>query len=192
MARQFICQQCRSKDYDENMIIVDVGKQRKRYHKEKCHNEYLEDQKFKNQEKKEFDNLIEAIKKIHEIGSIPNQFFSYIQDIRNGNELFGKIGQKKSKNGYNYKIIELTYLECQDSIDWAMNNVDFKGDTFNLLKYTAAIIKKKVAGVSEIYQRKKQQEKVVKEKSLMQSYDYNHVEFNHKDKEDEQDISEFL
>lgn len=179
------------------MVVVKVGKVNKRYHKDDCYGKYLRDQKFKKKEKEELDSLVEAIKKIHGIEVIPNQFFSYLQDLRNGNELFGNIGQKKSKSGYEYYIIEQAYLENEDSINWARNNRDFKGNSFNFLKYTFAIIKNKIAGVNEATKQKEYQEKLTKEQELNQDYDYGlsgvyeHSQ-TQKGDSDEFDISKFL
>lgn len=192
MSRKFVCQVCRGKDTDDKMIKIKVGKVNKRYHKLNCYDEYLADLEFKKQEKVELDELVETIKKVHEIEIIPNQFFSFLQDLRNGNEMFGRVGQKRSKGGYSYKIISETYKHHTQEINWARNNVDFRGDTFNLLKYTLAIIKKKIAGVSEIVKRKEQQDEIAKEQELNQSYDFGFDTHNYKEKKDEQDISDML
>lgn len=140
------------------MVIDYIGKQKKRFH-HNCHKQYLEDQEFKRKEKEELDDLVETIKEVHNIEIIPNQFYSYLQDLRNGNELFGRIGQKKSKQGYTYMTIARTYEYCRDSIDWARNNRDFKG-TLPMLKYTMAIIRDKISQVDYRIEREQHKREV--------------------------------
>lgn len=184
------CYFCGEKDR-EDKIEVEYGKQKRRYHAKDCYNLYLKDQEFKSKEKQELDELVETIKKVHGIEIIPNQFFTHLQDIRNGNELFGRIGQKKSKEGYSYKVISETYKQCSNDINWAKNNKRFKG-TLNFLLYTKAIIKDKIAGVGDAVKRKEEQAKEQKEREIDQSYDYGFVTYAHKEKEDEMDISDML
>lgn len=191
ISRLFICQWCREKDVDENMVKIKVGKQNKRYHRENCYDLYLKDQEFKKKERKELDELVETIKELHGIEIMPRQFFSYLQDVRNGNEFFGRVGQKKQKKGYSYKVIEETYKFCSDSIKWALNNKDFK-NSLGMLKYTLAIIRNNIAQVNEVVKRKELQERHTKQYELDQNTNYDLDSFVYKDKKDELDISDML
>lgn len=154
------CFWCGKRDREDKIEII-KGKQKRRYHSEKCYDEYLKDQEYKKREKEELDELIETIKKVHDIKAIPNQFYPFIQDLRNGNEFFGRIGQKRNKEGYRYSVIAETYLKCQSNIDWAKANVNFD-NTFGMLKYTLAIIKKNIDKVNEEIERKEHNREVKK------------------------------
>lgn len=193
LARLLKCWWCRDKDYDENMVTVEVGKQKKRYHKHSCYDKYLEDKKFKEQEAEELDELVETIKDLHNIEQIPKQFYSYLQDIRNGNEFFGKVGNKKSKSGYPYHVISETYKQIKDSINWARNNREFKG-TNNFLAYTKAIVTDKISFVADEVRMKKEQED--RSKQINQDIDYGFDGYQSKpvkkENTDEMDISKFL
>lgn len=189
IARKYVCPICKDKDYEANMTIDYIGKQKKRFHPD-CHEQHLEDQEFKKKEKEEMDDLVETIKEIHGIEIIPSQFYSFLQDIRNGNELFGNIGQKKSKQGYEYRVIEETYRQCIDSINWAMNNRNFK-NTLAMLKYTRAIVMSNIAEVNEMVKRKEQQEKEME--YVDQDIDFEvDDEVAYKKQDDGMDISQFL
>lgn len=191
MARKYICRWCREKDTDDKMTIVKVGKQNYRYHTEKCYEEYLKDKKFKEQESKELDELVETIKKVHDIEKIPRQFYPYLQDLRNGTELFGRIGQKKSKEGYRYKTIAETYLQCSDKIEWAKLNKNFK-DTLSMLKYTYAIITNNIDQVKKQMDRAEENKMTNKEVDQLIDYDIKAASYKPQDDEDELNISEFL
>lgn len=173
------------------MTIVKVGKQNYRYHTEKCYEEYLKDKKIKEQESKELDELVEVIKQIHDIEKIPKQFYPYLQDLRNGTELFGRIGQKKSKEGYRYKTIAETYLQCSDKIEWAKLNKNFK-DTLSMLKYTYAIITNNIDQVKKQMDRVEENKMTNKEVDQLIDYDIKAASYKPQDDEDELNISEFL
>jgi hypothetical protein len=195
--RSYKCLVCSEKYLDEDMIIVEkVGKSNRRVCKGGCHNKYLADKEKKRIEKEQLGDLVEVIKEVHGIEIIPPQFYSYLQDIRNGNELFGRVGTKKSKQGYSYKEIAETYLDSKDSIRWARDNKDFKGNTMNLLKYTKAIVISNVANVADRLRHKEQQEETFKDNEVFQDYDYgldvSTTKNQSNNKDDEQDISEFL
>ncbi|WP_226035742.1 hypothetical protein [Aquibacillus saliphilus] len=192
--RQFKCQYCKNKDIDEKMVIVKHGKQNKRYHKVECYDLYIKDQEFKQQEKLELDELVEVIKEVHGIEVVPPQFFSYLQDLRNGNQLFGKVGQKKSKSGYSYKAISMTYEENKDTINWAKNNRDFNG-TMNLLKYTRAIVADKVGQVAyriESRDRKREFEKATEQQAESVFEHINKQPKKYKKTDSKKDASSFL
>lgn len=189
MARLYKCPTCEGKDVEANMVIDYIGKVKKRFHKD-CHRKHLADLEFKKKEKEELDELVEVIKRVHGIEIIPHQFFSHLQDIRNGNELFGRVGEKRSKAGYSYKVIARTYQENTDAINWAMNNRNFSG-TLNLLLYTRAIVKDKIAGVQyKIDNERSQLEDQQRHTELIKDYMEDDWTFNNEDNEN--DISDLL
>ena len=97
------------------MVIDYISNVKRRFHKD-CHEQFLIDKKFKEKEKAELDSWIETIKDVHRLKTVPRQFYPYINDLRNGNELFGKVGEKKSKEGYEFSVIEATYRDMVDGI----------------------------------------------------------------------------
>ncbi len=149
---------------------------------------------FKDKEKKEKDNLVEVIKETHGISLIPPQFYSFLEDIRNGNEFFGRVGEKKSKEGYSYTVIAETYKYCQDSIDWAIKNKTFN-NVLNLLKYTRAIIINNIED-AEMSMEKHEEWEVFNNSGVEDAFDVPEFNDNKNDKketkDDELDISDFI
>lgn len=174
-------------------MVVKIGKTNKRYHKSKCYDLYLKDIEEKEREKLELDSLVETIKDLHNIEVIPNRFYPFLQDIRNGNEMFGKMGTRKSKAGYSYQIIEKTYQFCQNKINWALQNINT--DTFGMLKYTKAIVESNIYRIAAQEARKKQHEEVAQlnENETVNMQD--HLErkpVQYKKKKSKRDISSLL
>ncbi|GAA0347985.1 hypothetical protein GCM10008931_44100 [Oceanobacillus oncorhynchi subsp. oncorhynchi] len=193
ISRKYVCQWCREKDIDENMTIVKIGKNNKRYHKGKCYDLYKKYNESKEREKLELDSLVETIKELHNIEVIPGRFYPFLQDLRNGNEMFGKMGTRKSKAGYPYKIIEKTYLFCQDKINWALQNIN--ADTFGMLKYTKAIVESNIYRIAAQEARKQQHEEVAQLNENETVNMQNHLErkpVQYKKKKSKRDISSLL
>ncbi|MCA1021502.1 hypothetical protein [Halobacillus litoralis] len=139
------------------------------------------------------DQLVEVIKDVHNISTIPNQFYSYLQDIRNGTEMFGRIGKKKSKQGYSYLTIAATYEDAKvfNSIKWSMKEKDFK-NTLGMLKYGKAIVMNHIDQVSKRLEYKKEREQEEKNEVIDQDLTFEVDESKYKSKDDDMDISKFL
>lgn len=185
---QVKCQWCKNKDEKETMTSEQVGKQNKYYHPN-CYDQYLIDKEFKQQERLELDSLVEIIKRVHDIKIIPNQFYPYLQQLRNDDVLFGKL-KKQYKQGVSYKVITDTYEYCQKDIAWAKGNKDFNG-TLQELKYGLAIIKNKIDQVLVRQQQlelEKERSNRISENKYISTNDVNYKKKN----DDELDISEFL
>ncbi len=174
MARQYKCYWCEGKGIDEEMVTEQVGKQNKRYHKQNCYEKYIKDKEFKQQELTELNSLVETIKQSHDINIIPQQFYSFLQDVRNGNEMFGRRGQKKSKQGYTYKTVEETYKQCQSEINWAKQNKEFK-NTLNMLRYTLAIIKNNINDIENKISKEARQKEITQSTSQQKEDFFYHV-----------------
>jgi hypothetical protein len=152
------CQRCELKDtHREEMDFDIVGKQKKYYHKN-CFQEHLEEKAFKEHERVELDKLVEVIKKIYGVKTIPNPAYPYLQDLRNGNKFFGKYDYKY-KQGYTYDLIAETFDYCSDTIEYWNSRKSFNGFT-NALRYGLAIVCDKLSVVEE---RRKQREKQKRE-----------------------------
>lgn len=186
MARKYVCYICRNKDTDESMTIVKVSGQNRRVHIKNCHDIFIQEQEFKAREKKELDELVETIKEIHDIKIIPNQFYPLLQDLRNGNELFGRIGNKQYKQGYRYSTIRQAYIENEKDIKYWIGKKDFT-NALGMLKYTLAIIRNNVDKVSKSQVNKVEDQIAEIEDNLMIDDD---IAFNNA--KDELDISKYL
>lgn len=196
------CRYCEIKDTDrkdmevEESVSKSGNKQRKYYHKN-CYPKHLADKEFKEKEQNEMDELVETIMKVHKISNMPNQFYPFIQDLRNGTVLFGK-KKKKYKEGYPYSLISKTYIFCSESIEYWKKNKNFES-TMQELKYCWAIINDKINVVKK-QEAKKQFHKAKKkaEEEQQQSEQseqrvpshVSNVKFKKKQRED--DISDFL
>ena len=139
------CQWCQNKDEKETMTSEQIGKQNRYYHPN-CYDQYLIDKEFKQQERLELDSLVDVIKRVHDIKIIPNQFYPYLQQLRNDDVLFGKL-KKQYKQGVSYKVITDTYEYCQKDIAWAKGNKDFK-QVMAELKYGLAIVKNNIENMT--------------------------------------------
>lgn len=193
MGRKVKCQYCGEKDEKDDMTVVEkfYSKSVKRsyFHKEDCYKKFIEEKAFKEQEKRELDELAETIMKVHDIDLIPKQFYPYIQDLRNGSVLFGNV-KKSYKNGFSYTLIKDTYNYCIPAIEWAKKNKQFDG-TVQELKYCLAIVCDKIDQVKSINKRKeiqKHEEKRIEEQA--QNLSLTETKYNKRD--DDLDISDLL
>lgn len=187
MARQVKCQQCGQKGDKEKMI---QEKSKKYYHAEVCHGKFIKQQEFKTKEREELHNLVELIKDIHDKEVIPGGFFPYLQGLRNGDVLFGKV-KKQYKKGVSFNLIADTYEYCKDKIDWAKKNKRFD-DTMQELKYGLAIVKNNIDKVKDLNRIRDIQKQLQEADYKKHCKDYVETELKYKKKENKNDISEFL
>lgn len=192
------CRFCEKKDTERSDMIFEEhitsgGNSQKKYYHNDCYPKYLIEKEFKEKEQKELDNLIETILNIHKLESIPQQFYPFIQDLRNGTVLFGK-KKKKYKKGYPYSLIAKTYKYCQDSIEYWKKNKEFDS-TMGELKYAWAIINDKINVVKKKeekkeFQKAKRVAEEIEESNNTINQSQKIVEFKKKKRDD--DISDFL
>lgn len=128
------CCYCKQQDDIENMIIIYSGKTKKYCH-EKC-------KTFNEREKEELNNLVETIKNILNIKTIPPRFYPFLQDLRNGTDKCNRMTVSKSKKGYRYLIIEKTYDTYKKVIIQGIRLKKIEDDMKKLL-YAYAIISPK-------------------------------------------------
>lgn len=137
---QVTCFWCKVKE-DKTSMIQETNK--KYYHVKNCHSLFLADKEFK---KKEFDQKLELSMKIAEVYGlesyklIPSTFYTYLEDVRNDNTLFGRLGIKNSKKGVAYSGISYTYEFCKETIREVHRTKEFKNFQMEL-RYGLAIIK---------------------------------------------------
>jgi len=190
------CQHCSERSDKNTMIVVEVretsrGVRRKYCHK-RCEAAYRAKQEFLNKEKKEFGELISVIKKIHGIEIVPQQFFPYLQRLRNGT-VHIRNTERKYKEGFDYKLISQTYIYVQKQIDDAKRRIQFES-TLNELKYCLAIVQDKIHHVKRM--KEKWQRQKVLEKAQQEMRDtttlYHEREYQYHKRESGKDISNFL
>lgn len=137
------CKRCKIKtpitELVEHVKVANTGKETiERYHP-KCLEDFLEEQKFKQKEAEELDELYMLIKDIHKLDVVPSTMFSlHIQPLRNGEFRLGK-KVKKYKQGVPYHLMTEAYKLSAKSISYWKENKTF--DTaMGELKYGFAIM----------------------------------------------------
>lgn len=180
------------------MVQVKVGittKVNKYYHEKDCYDAYVEEEKFKKKEAKEKDSLVQTVMDIYDVKALPNTFYMQMEGLRHGNRLFSrqKIG-RRYREGYEYNLIEESYLYSKDSIDWSLENKAFV-NLSNALNYGLTIVINNMYNVELIRDTKRNKEHMeelsnnVKGDSIAQQY---YDSSYKKAKEDEHDISFLL
>lgn len=150
MARNIKCQHCGVSDTPKEEMSFDlVGKNqtKKYFHKEPCFDKYLKEKAFKEQERIELDKLVEVIKDLYGVKTLPHQVFPFLQELRNGTRFFGKYDYKY-KEGYSYSLIADTFEYCSETIEYWNANKNFQGFV-NAFRYGLAIVCDKLATVEK-------------------------------------------
>lgn len=155
MAKKVKCQVCEQRD-NQNLMIQEENK--KYYHKEKCYDIYLKQKAFKERERKEKDELIKEIMKIHNISSsklIPKIFFMKIEEIRNDSDLLTRKNMA-SKKGIKYSGILYTYRYCSEKIKKALHD---KADQplLNQMNYCLGIVKSNIVDAARHFKKMQKQ-----------------------------------
>lgn len=143
MGRKLICQYCGSKDTRDEMVQVKFGittKVNKYYHKKDCHEAFLKEEEFKKEEAVKRDSLYETVMGIYDVRVLPNSFYMQIEGLRHGNRVFKRQNMgKRYREGYDYDLIEESYLYSEDSIHWSLDNKAFTSMA-NALNYGLSIV----------------------------------------------------
>lgn len=181
------CRWCGEKAERESMIFEEKNNKKLYFHNE-CYPDYLKDKEFKEQERKEKDELVETIKRIYDVQDLPRQVYPFLEDLRNGNPVFkGQQPGKRYKQGYKYSIIKETFEYCEDQIRYALQNKDFDG-FMNAFKYGLAIVVDKIYKVDKMIESRNRQKAIESTSTFVPEFE---MAYNRKAK-NENDISEFL
>lgn len=161
------CFQCKVKDEKDLMIQL---QNKKYYHLNPCHQEYLLHQKFLEKEKRQKDELYETIMRIHCLKNsqeIPTLFFMKIEEVRNNSGLLGKIN-KKYKDGVSYASINYTYDFCINEINKGLFLMADK-PLLQKMNYCLGIVRNNIVNAyNNVKNVNKQKENVIK---LVESID---------------------
>lgn len=156
MARKLICRWCGEKSPRPEMQKVVTGnktKVNKYYHKEECYEEFLMEEEFKKVEQEKRDSLYKKVMDIYDTKALPNSFYIQIEGLRHGNRVFKTQSMgKRYREGYDYDLIEETYEESRDAIEWSLQNKAFV-NLGNALNYGLSIIINNIYGVEKRRER---------------------------------------
>lgn len=199
MGRKLICQYCGEKSTKDKMVQVKVGvttKVNKYYHEEECYQAYLDEEEFKKEEAVKRDSLYETIMRIYDTKVLPNSFYMQIEGLRHGNRVFKRQNMgKRYRQGYDYDLIEETYLYSEDAIEWSLDNKAFT-NLANALNYGISIIINNIYNVEmkrDSVRSREHMEAIVENVREEDNLPANLFESSYKKaKEDEHDISFLL
>lgn len=194
-----ICQYCGEKSTRDKMKQVKVGvttKVNKYYHKDECYQAYLDEEEFKKEEAVKKDSLYETVMKIYDTKALPNSFYMQIEGLRHGNRVFKRQNMgKRYRQGYDYDLIEETYLYSEDAIEWSLDNKAFT-NLANALNYGLSIIINNIYNVEmkrDAIRSREHMEKIAENVRKDEDLPANVFESSYKkSKEDEHDISFLL
>lgn len=130
----------------------------KRYAHIKCY-------EFTQKEKKEKDDLVEAIKEVCNILTIPSYFFPFIEDLRNGTNRCQNSSVKKKKKGYRYALIRKTYELNKKTIQSGIRKNKIE-DNRQKLMYAYAIVVNKIDRVNDYLKQQYRLKMSMKEKEI--------------------------
>ena len=165
MARKLKCQWCGEKSPRPEMQKVVTGIKRKvnkYYHKDECYDEFLAEEKFKEEEQEKRDSLYNTVMEIYGTKALPNSFYVQIEGLRHGNRVFKTQNMgKRYREGYDYDLIEETYVESREAIEWSLKNKAFVNQS-NALNYGLSIIINNIYGVEKRRERIESRENMEK------------------------------
>lgn len=198
MARKLKCQWCGEKSPRPEMEKVTTGvktKVNKYYHKEECYDEFLAEDAFKKEEAVKKDSLYEVVMEIYDVKALPNSFYMQIEGLRHGNRVFKRQNMgKRYREGYGYDLIEATYKESIDAIEWSLHNKAFD-NLANALNYGLSIVINNIYGVEKKFERMQSREHMeeIAESNKVGEPDIGEFQPSFKIKEeDDSDIMDFL
>lgn len=161
MARKLKCRWCGESSPRPEMKKVVTGKKtkvNKYYHKDECYDEFIAEEEFKKVEQEKRDSLYKVVMEIYNTKALPNSFYIQIEGLRHGNRVFKTQNMgKRYREGYDYDLIEETYLESKDAIEWSLKNKAFV-NLGNALNYGLSIIINNIYGVEKRRERMESRE----------------------------------
>jgi len=207
MAGYVVCKydKCKNKTHPTKLkhelaVVEKISENTGKIKKEYYHHECLELQKKKNEflrkEDEERDSLNEYLKVIYELGAhdqLPPQFWSLIQDVRNGTERFRRKLKIRYKKGVSYRIIEEAYRLSRNAIYQARKRKNFK-TLMAELNYGLFVMASKLTDAEKALQSKKMQNEISKAKNedRVTSFIEDSREVVYKKKHHDDDISFLL
>ena len=168
---------------------------RKFFHKS-CAEEIEKDKAFKQKEAKEFEDLYEYLKELHNIDALDGRMIERIQDFRNGTVKVQNQKVKKYKEGVTYKAMLDTYRYIGDQIERILHTNNFNQRKWNEFAYIFGTMVRNLNDVQVMLKQKQKEEDklktTIKKNIESESENYTPAFNNKKKKKDELDISDFL
>lgn len=177
------CRYCEYKDDKNKMVFEESGKQKKYFH-EKCYEKYLIKKKKQEEESHYLSQIIDILKKIHEIEVLPSSSINYIKKMRK--EKYPKISFRYILQTYNDYYKDIKYW-----LDKKKQKENFNGIN-NEIRYTFAIMEDKLPKVlkkeknkKKKHKQKQEEEKVMKEATnIIKKMREKELNIKNKDKKD--------
>jgi hypothetical protein len=120
---------------------------------QECIDKYINEKEKVKEENKSYIELCEYIMKIHNKKTLPNLFYIYLQDLRNGTIRQKGIILRKTKIGVPWNDILNAYKYCEEKIKKVISTMNFNND-LGEVNYCLAIVK---SNIDKAKQRKQQQ-----------------------------------
>lgn len=174
--------------------IVGVKTKIPKYYHKKCYGKHLKEKKFKEEEQVKMDALNETLKEIYGVSQIPSQAWTLLQNMRNGEPVFGKRQRlsHRYKQGYDYLLIRDTFDYVSDTIEYHNRTKNFDG-FMKAFKYGLAIVIDKIYFVELRNEKREQQKKMIEKHFETVSAEDMEFKSSYKRKEKSNtDITEFL
>lgn len=144
----------------EVKVSESTGKAKNLYYHPDCYPKHLEQQAFYQKEIDERDKLDRVVKKLYNVNlQLPHQFWTLIQDLRNGTNRFEKFWSKKYKKGVSYEVIREAYILSTHDIEWARMGKRFQS-LEQELRYGLRIIQSKLNDAYRKIKTREQQGKI--------------------------------
>lgn len=188
------CMRCKIEDTNvEDMEFEIVGAKRplKKFYHKHCFVEHQQEKQFKAEEAEKLDKLVETLKKIYGVKTVPPQAYPFLQKLRNGEPVYGKQDcSKRYKEGYDYLLIEETFDYCSETIEYYNGTKGFNG-FMQAFKYALSIIIDKIYFVEQRVKDRNRAEIVAQKQLEQMEMQEEHVS-NYKKPTRKNDISAFL
>ncbi|UUV47087.1 hypothetical protein [Bacillus phage vB_BanS-Thrax5] len=188
------CQRCKIEDTNvEDMEFEVVGEKRplKKFYHKHCFVEHTKEKEFKAEEAEKLDKLVETLKNIYGVSTLPPQAYPFLQKLRNGEPVYGKQDvSKRYKEGYDYLLIEETFDYCSETIEYYNSTKGFNG-FMQAFKYALSIIIDKIYFVEQRVKDRKRAEIIAQKQMEQMEFEQEHVS-NYKKPSRKNDISAFL
>jgi hypothetical protein len=117
---QVTCQICKLKE-DKTLMCQERNK--KYYHIELCHDEYLKERELQVIENQQWSELYEYIKILHNVITVPSRNTKRLQELRHGNDIKDGKKFKRYRSGISYDLILEAYILADEKIKWFIDYV---------------------------------------------------------------------
>lgn len=151
------CQYCTKVDSLKEAMV----RGKKGFYHPQCYELFEKEQKQREVELTEWDNLYNHILKLHNLEILPTPFIVRLQELRNGTMTLNGKKLKKYKQGVKYSAILKAYELSESKIKYALNTKHFETD-IQALNYCYMIMVNEINAAYERLRTQQQNKKVNK------------------------------